>query len=112
MKFITKEHFQRFDYLASIWQNPRLQKPVSALALAEKELLKQTADADAVTEFSMKRLAEPFEADELCERRLIEFCKTDGAITFHLENGALTLVNPEFVRKTRESRGAHRAESH
>lgn len=99
MKFISKEYLQRFDFLASAWQNPHVAKPVSALVLAEKELLNQTAAADAITKFSMRRLKKPFDYDELCEREILKITEKTGETEIVFENGVLTLVNPEFIER-------------
>lgn len=97
MKFIAKEYLQRFDFLSAAWENPHMQKPVAALAIAEKELLAQIADADAITRFSMRRAPDPFDADELCEREIIKITENKNTAEIILENGVLTLVNPEFI---------------
>ena len=99
MKFIAKEYLQRFDSLSVAWKNPHVQKPVSALALAEKELSEQTANADAVTEFSMRRLSEPFDADGLCEQEVLGIEEADGTLKINLANGVLTLANPEWIER-------------
>ena len=97
MKFISKEYLQRFDFLASVWKNPHIVKPVSALDLAEKEILNRAADAEAITEFSMRRLKKSFDPDELCEREILKITEKTGETEIVLENGVLTLVNPEFI---------------
>ncbi len=99
MKFISKEYLQRFDFLASVWENPHIVKPVSALDLAEKEILNRAADAEAITEFSMRRLKKSFDPDELCEREILKITEKTGETEIVLENGVLTLVNPEFIER-------------
>ena len=71
MKFITMEHLRRFDSLAATWNDSYADKPRSALALAEKELLDQIFAASAMTGFAMRRLPEKFDEDEIFERRLL-----------------------------------------
>lgn len=99
MKFITMEHLRRFDSLAATWHDSYADKPRSALALAEKELLDQIFAASAMTGFAMRRLPEKFDEDEIFERRLLNVAEKNGSVYFFLENGELILDEPEFLER-------------
>ena len=99
MKFITMEHLRRFDSLAATWNDSYADKPRSALALAEKELLEQISAASAMTGFAMRRLPEKFDEDEIFERRLLNVAEKNGSVYFFLENGELILDEPEFLER-------------
>ena len=72
---------------------------LSALALAEKELLDQIFAASAMTGFAMRRLPEKFDEDEIFERRLLNVAEKNGSVYFFLENGELILDEPEFLER-------------
>ena len=75
MKFITMEHLRRFDSLAATWNDSYADKPRSALALAEKELLEQISAASAMTGFAMRRLPEKFDEDEISRTGRMRFAR-------------------------------------